>query len=60
MADAADEAAELVDLWTGAAIARARRPIPVGEPGECNECGEASARLVYGRCAPCRDGRSRA
>lgn len=31
--------------------------IPIGEPGECRECGEHSQRLVGGRCAPCRDGR---
>lgn len=29
--------------------------IPVGEPGECEMCGEQSGRLVNGVCAPCRD-----
>jgi hypothetical protein len=31
--------------------------IPKGEPGDCNLCGEWSARLVNGVCAPCRDRR---
>ncbi len=29
--------------------------IPVGEPGECDKCGEESMRLVCGNCATCRD-----
>lgn len=29
--------------------------IPVGEPGECERCGEHSLRLVRGACARCRD-----
>lgn len=29
--------------------------IPIGEPGECELCGEWSGRLVEGACAPCRD-----
>ena len=28
-----------------------------GEAGECQLCGEQSARLVRGACAPCRDKR---
>lgn len=38
-----------------AAAARAAAQIPVGEPGECDLCGEGSGRLVDGVCAPCRD-----
>ncbi len=38
-----------------AAAARAAAQIPVGEPGECDLCGEWSGRLVDGVCAPCRD-----
>lgn len=29
--------------------------IPAGRPGDCDLCGEWSARLVNGVCAPCRD-----
>lgn len=28
---------------------------PVGEPGDCDLCGEWSGRLVDGACASCRD-----
>lgn len=38
-----------------AAVRRAAAAIPEGEPGECELCGEWSARLVRGACAPCRD-----
>ena len=38
-----------------AAAARAAAQIPVGEPGECDLCGEWSGRLVDGVCASCRD-----
>jgi hypothetical protein len=58
MADIADMAADITAQQTERAIAAARQPIPVGEPGECNECGEDMPRLVHGRCAPCRDGRT--
>lgn len=57
MADDADNAAALVERMTALAVQRAVRPIPPGEPGECVRCGEDMPRLVYGRCAPCRDGR---
>lgn len=59
MADAADYAAELVEQHTARAIEAARRPVPAGEPGICNECGEDMPRLLYGRCAPCRDERNK-
>lgn len=29
--------------------------MPVGQPGDCDLCGEWSARLVNGACASCRD-----
>ena len=45
---AADEAAE-------AAIRRKAAAMPKGEPGDCDECGEPSQRLVEGICATCRD-----
>lgn len=59
MADDADRAAAQVELHTARAIEAARRPIPAGEPGICNQCGEDMPRLLYGRCAPCRDGRNK-
>lgn len=33
--------------------------IPIGNPGDCDGCGEWSGRLVDGYCAPCRDKHSR-
>lgn len=38
-----------------AAARRAAAQIPLGEPGECDLCGEWAGRLVNGVCAPCRD-----
>lgn len=38
-------------------IEHARRvaaDIPVGEPGQCERCGDDLMRLVGGACAPCR------
>ena len=29
--------------------------IEPGVPGDCDLCGEWSARLIRGACAPCRD-----
>lgn len=57
MADAADEANNITELERERSIARARRPMLAGVAGECNDCGEDMPRLVFGRCAPCRDGR---
>lgn len=57
MADIADFANDLAQAHVDRSIAAARQPIPVGVPGECENCGEDSKRLVHGRCAPCRDGR---
>lgn len=50
--DIANDRAEL-DLEN--AIAAARRVIPPGTRGDCDECGEWSGRLIEGVCAPCRD-----
>ena len=57
MADAADQAADQVELYTARTIAGARQPIPAGEPGECRQCGYDMPHLVLGRCGYCRDGR---
>ena len=43
-----------VALERGIHAARAPIPIPIGVAGIC-ECGNASPRLVMGRCAPCRE-----
>lgn len=57
MADPVDDAQVLQDAYLAHSIAAARRPIPLGAPGVCDECGDDMPRLVNGRCAPCRDGR---
>lgn len=60
MADIIDDAGALIEMIEErrvAAIREAAASIPKGESGECVECGIESARLVYGQCAPCRDGR---
>lgn len=38
-----------------AAIRRRASAIPVGEPGDCDRCGEYFARTVNGYCGRCRD-----
>lgn len=58
MADEMDFAAELEEEHLARSISAARQPVPAGEPGECEECGYDRPRLIKGRCAPCRDGRS--
>lgn len=59
MADAADHAAVLNDQHFERSLRAARVPVPVGVAGECEGCGDDSPRLIGGRCAPCRDRRSR-
>jgi RNA polymerase-binding transcription factor DksA len=60
MADPVDDANEIAAAELARSIAAARVPIPAGEPGECEDCGEEMPRLVNGRCGYCRDGRRRA
>lgn len=38
-----------------AMVRRAAAAMPAGEPGECEECGEESPRLVERLCARCRE-----
>jgi RNA polymerase-binding transcription factor DksA len=38
-----------------AMVRRAAAAIPEGEPGECEDCGEESPRLVERLCARCRE-----
>ncbi len=55
MADPADLANDTAQAYLDRSIAAARQPIPVGVPGECEDCGDDSPRLVHGLCAPCRE-----
>ena len=58
MADICDNAGELIEKTEEmnlAAVRRAAADIPIGEAGECDECGLESKRLVNNHCAPCRD-----
>ncbi len=53
--DIANDYAQKMEERSVAAIRAAAADIPVGESGECIECGLESKRLVNDRCAPCRD-----
>lgn len=55
MPDEIDRAQEREQMDRDAAIHAAGRELVPGEPGDCDMCGEWSARLVGGACAPCRD-----
>jgi len=58
MSDEIDQTNDRVEIENDrqiAAIRAAAADIPLGEPGECIECGLESKRLVNDRCAPCRD-----
>ena len=57
MADIVDMAAEIEGEHLAASLAQARVSIPVGVPGECDNCGDDFPRLVGGLCGYCRDGR---
>ncbi|WP_084581744.1 conjugal transfer protein TraR [Sphingomonas azotifigens] len=59
MADQIDQANDLNEQHLERSLRAARQPIAVGVPGECDNCGDDSPRLVGGRCARCRDGRPR-
>lgn len=63
MADEADHANDQIEragAYLVADVCRAAARIPAGEPGNCRECGDEMPRLVNGRCAPCRDQRTKA
>lgn len=55
MPDEIDLAQEREHIATAEAIRQAAREIPPGEPGDCDLCGEWTARLINGACAPCRE-----
>lgn len=54
-ADIAEERARLALEADVMNVRKAAATMPAGKPGECDLCGEWSARLVRGACAPCRD-----
>jgi hypothetical protein len=56
MADEIDHANEYAERMRDHALRQARgKPMPKGEPGECEWCGYYSKRIVRGHCAKCRD-----
>ena len=60
MADDADRAGDEMETLERLRNSRFQDPstkyvIPEGDSGDCELCGEWSARLVGGACAPCRD-----
>lgn len=55
MADIVDEANDLAQREVETAIRMAAKPLPAGEPGDCDLCGEWFGRLVGGACVPCRN-----
>jgi hypothetical protein len=59
MADIIDQTDEREEFMETVRREQARRLaiLAPGTPGECDLCGEWSARLVREACAPCRDKR---
>ena len=56
MADEIDRANDVAEILRKIAEDRARSAkVPVGEPGECIECGYTFTRLVNHLCGKCRD-----
>lgn len=55
MPDEIDLAQEREEIARADAIREAAKPIPPGNPGDCEICGEWSGRLIQGACAPCRE-----
>lgn len=55
IADATQRSLEVLDKHAEQNIRAQAAMIPVGEPGECVECGSFNPRLVTGVCSPCRD-----
>ena len=57
MPDEIDLAQEREHIATTSALNQVREQaaIEAGTPGDCDLCGEWSARLIRGACAPCRD-----
>jgi hypothetical protein len=58
MPDMFDHAQEVIEQQLARDLANAgvgSFVLPAGEPGDCDDCGYPSPRLIDGRRAPCRD-----
>lgn len=58
LVDVLDLAARNTDRERSFEVAEIRKraaSIPVGEPGDCEECGQYFTRTVDGYCGRCRD-----
>lgn len=55
MADEADRAQILEEAERDHCVKTTAKDLAKGEPGQCIECGAHSARLLFARCAPCRE-----
>jgi len=55
LADEVDIANDYAERMREAALQSIIRDIPKGAPGECDECGNETARIVNGLCARCRE-----
>lgn len=58
MANIGDISNSTVELFTAESERKVREAagnIPVGEAGECEECGYTFERIVRGHCGGCRD-----
>ena len=55
MADAADQASDLIERRVTEEVSKRAADIPKGRPGDCDMCGEWFGRLVGGACVPCRE-----
>ena len=58
--DEVDEANDYIEKTIAATLAKIREnqaAIQGVSEGECKSCGEEFARLVFGKCGFCRDGR---
>lgn len=56
--DEADMAEQRIEEAVSDGISEASRAVaamPIGEPGECNGCGNYFQRTVGGYCGHCRD-----
>lgn len=56
--DDADISDERIEMSLADAVRDVRKKAAafiVGNPGECDKCGENMPRLVDGICCPCRD-----
>lgn len=55
MADDIDRANDYAEYFRESVIKQTRAQIKTGMPGECEECGKHSNRIINGHCAQCRD-----